>query len=578
MNLELMHIQRTHGLTSFKEARTLHGAKEAAILRQYIINNSAGKHDNAIQTITACLLALQTGARPSALTCPDGDQYVRYELSSNAPLEEVDDDADDDDDIGEEEFHVECILDHKMVNGENKYLIRWKGYDQLDDTWEGDEQVSGCKALIEEYFKRPTKVLKPLSDWPTLRWRDTKWLVRGTDALGPQIAVRLRYHNLKCRIEDKSQYLDIVLTTSLQSTNFHTDAVLHLIALGMRRGVFTNFRAEQILANPVICEDARDEPVFLHNGKPMLAGHLSRQVSARMKAAGFDRQSSFYLYRYGYAARVQPEIGEATTRALMGHKTSSKTLEQTYMAQPVHVRTSAIIQGEANGITIDMDSGFANWGAMNMPAAKPSSKETRVDFVNSILKFMRASKTPDSKAHATLAVKNELIVLTIPPAEKPSTIIPCKRLLVEPVSMPRPTFNGPVIDLGSDCTQPTSSGEIELIPVKREAGTSLPVARPAKRKSSVKGSPTLVLPSSPMQVGNHTQSTSHHLPLQTTPLPVARHVPRNVNPDPFQLAGYSPVFSPPLAPSRQNPVKMSTVGLRLMYARIWELHQLQSRE
>ncbi|XP_063729249.1 chromobox protein homolog 3-like [Symsagittifera roscoffensis] len=49
-----------------------------------------------------------------------------------------------------DELEVESILDKKFVNGEARYLLRWKGYDSSEDTWEPVEHL-GCPALLEEF-------------------------------------------------------------------------------------------------------------------------------------------------------------------------------------------------------------------------------------------------------------------------------------------------------------------------------------------------------------------------------------------------------------------------------------------
>lgn len=59
-----------------------------------------------------------------------------------APVQEEEDDEDDDDSIGEDEFQVEKILDHKTHKGSILYRIKWLGYeDETDETWEPEENL-----------------------------------------------------------------------------------------------------------------------------------------------------------------------------------------------------------------------------------------------------------------------------------------------------------------------------------------------------------------------------------------------------------------------------------------------------
>lgn len=58
------------------------------------------------------------------------------------------------------EYEVESIVDSKVVKGKTKYLIRWKNYDQADDTWEPEETLH-CPELIRAFKKKsPAKKAK----------------------------------------------------------------------------------------------------------------------------------------------------------------------------------------------------------------------------------------------------------------------------------------------------------------------------------------------------------------------------------------------------------------------------------
>lgn len=57
---------------------------------------------------------------------------------------------------GEEVFSVEKIVSKKVVGGKTQYLLKWKGYDSDENTWEPEENLD-CQDLLEE-FNRKTKM------------------------------------------------------------------------------------------------------------------------------------------------------------------------------------------------------------------------------------------------------------------------------------------------------------------------------------------------------------------------------------------------------------------------------------
>ena len=56
----------------------------------------------------------------------------------------------------EEVFSVEKIVSKRVVGGKTQYLLKWKGYDSDENTWEPEENLD-CQDLLEEFNKKASK-------------------------------------------------------------------------------------------------------------------------------------------------------------------------------------------------------------------------------------------------------------------------------------------------------------------------------------------------------------------------------------------------------------------------------------
>ena len=57
-----------------------------------------------------------------------------------------------------EEYEVESILDKRIVKGETKYLVRWKGWPEEYDKWEPEENLEGAPDLLKEFHASVAKL------------------------------------------------------------------------------------------------------------------------------------------------------------------------------------------------------------------------------------------------------------------------------------------------------------------------------------------------------------------------------------------------------------------------------------
>ena len=52
---------------------------------------------------------------------------------------------------GDLEYEVERLVDHRRMGESLEFLVRWKGYQPCDDTWEPQSNLKNCPKLLKEY-------------------------------------------------------------------------------------------------------------------------------------------------------------------------------------------------------------------------------------------------------------------------------------------------------------------------------------------------------------------------------------------------------------------------------------------
>jgi hypothetical protein len=53
-----------------------------------------------------------------------------------------------------EDYEVEAILDHRGAGTKTEYFVKWKGYDNTENTWEPRKHLNHCDEVLAEYQKR----------------------------------------------------------------------------------------------------------------------------------------------------------------------------------------------------------------------------------------------------------------------------------------------------------------------------------------------------------------------------------------------------------------------------------------
>lgn len=54
--------------------------------------------------------------------------------------------------INDEEFEVECLLDHKCYyKNRLKFLVKWKGYDESHSEWAKQKDLK-CPSILQNYI------------------------------------------------------------------------------------------------------------------------------------------------------------------------------------------------------------------------------------------------------------------------------------------------------------------------------------------------------------------------------------------------------------------------------------------
>ena len=54
---------------------------------------------------------------------------------------------------GEQEYEVERIVDHRIVQNGVLYLVKWRDWPKESNTWEPEGNLANCKQVLQNYRK-----------------------------------------------------------------------------------------------------------------------------------------------------------------------------------------------------------------------------------------------------------------------------------------------------------------------------------------------------------------------------------------------------------------------------------------
>lgn len=100
-----------------------------------------------------------------AASAADGEEHDLTLQGEEVPVANEEEDQggkadeveEDEEEEEEEEYEVEKVVDHKKGRGATKYLLKWKGYPDSDNTWEDEKGLDHCHDLILAYWETKKK-------------------------------------------------------------------------------------------------------------------------------------------------------------------------------------------------------------------------------------------------------------------------------------------------------------------------------------------------------------------------------------------------------------------------------------
>ena len=118
--------------------------------RESFVKHAIKKHPLSMKCLGSLVIKHEFEEQNDDFTFRNGDNYDE-KISESQIKEELEDPLGNSDECSE--FAVEKIVDKQYgLDGQIHYLIKWKGYDDKDNTWEPIENLF-CFDLIEKFEK-----------------------------------------------------------------------------------------------------------------------------------------------------------------------------------------------------------------------------------------------------------------------------------------------------------------------------------------------------------------------------------------------------------------------------------------
>lgn len=115
----------------------------------------------------------------------------------------------DEDELDDDEFEVDRILNVAAIDGEVKYQIRWKGYGSDEDSWEPEWNLETARIILDEYIATHQEEVKKAQNSVSTQKKLRK-------RCGRQMKLQNK-GNKKLRQSSSSEYSETSKTLSVRS-------------------------------------------------------------------------------------------------------------------------------------------------------------------------------------------------------------------------------------------------------------------------------------------------------------------------------------------------------------------------